>query len=54
MTVVPRPDFKVRFLALLQFTRTASVGLGYSALVSAAGLALWGWLIVKQSEFKGR
>jgi outer membrane protein assembly factor BamB len=54
MTVVSRPEFRPRLVALLQFIRTACVGLGYSALVFAAGLALWGWLIANQSEFKGR
>jgi PQQ-like domain len=54
VTVVSRPDFTARFLVLLQFIRTACVGLGYGALVSAVGLALWGWLIAEQSEFKGR
>ncbi len=54
MTVVSRRDFRAPFLALLQFIRTACVGLGYSALVFAAGLATWGWLIAKQSEFNGR
>jgi outer membrane protein assembly factor BamB len=54
MAVVSRADFRPRFVALLQFIRNACVGLGYSAVVFAAGLALWGLLIAKQSEFKGR
>jgi outer membrane protein assembly factor BamB len=54
MTVVSRRDFKPHLVAVLQFARTACVGLGYSTLVFAVGLALWGWLIAKQSEFKGR
>ena len=54
MAVVSRGDFRPRFDAVLQFIRTACVGLGYSTLLFAAGLALWGWLITKQSEFNGR
>jgi PQQ-like domain len=54
MAVVSRRDFRPRFVAALQFIRTVCVGLGYSTLLFAAGLALWGWLIAKQSEFKGQ
>src|ERR1700744_1289002 len=53
MAVVSRGDFRPRFDAVLQFIRTACVGLGYSTLLFAAGLALWGWLIAQQSEFNG-
>jgi hypothetical protein len=54
MTVVSRQDIRLRFVGMLRGIRTACVGLGYCLLVSAAGLALWGWLIAEPSEFEGK
>jgi hypothetical protein len=54
MTVVSRRDIGIPFRGLLRQARIAFIGLGYSVLVVAAGLALWGWLIAEPSQFEGR
>jgi PQQ-like domain len=53
MSVVSRGDIGVRFGAVLRDARNACIGLGYSAVVCAAGLALWGWLVAAPSAFAG-
>lgn len=53
MSVVSREDVRRRLDALLRGARRGCVGLGYSALVCAAGLALWGWLVAARSAFAG-
>jgi hypothetical protein len=43
----------VVWLRVLRAARNACVGLGFSALICAVGLALWGWLVAEPSQFEG-
>jgi hypothetical protein len=53
MSVVSRGDISLRFGTVLRGARNACIGLGYSAVVCASGLALWGWLVAAPSAFAG-
>ena len=54
MAVVSKRDIKSQLLTVVRGARAVCVGLGYSLLVLAAGLALWGWLVCESSIFEGQ
>jgi hypothetical protein len=54
MAVVSNRDFKSQLLTVVRGARAVCVGLGYSLLVLAAGVALWGWLVSESSIFEGQ
>jgi outer membrane protein assembly factor BamB len=51
MSAVTRRDLKSPLKVVWRAVRTALVGLAFSLLICAAGLALWGWLIATASPF---
>lgn len=54
MAVVSKRDIKSQLLTVVRGARAVCAGLGYSLLVLAAGLALWGWLVSESSIFEGQ
>jgi hypothetical protein len=54
MAVVAKRDIKSQLLAVVRGVRAVCVGLGYSLLVFAIGVALWGWLVAEPSIFEGQ
>lgn len=53
ITDVSGPDIRPRLRGALRGVRICCVGLGFSMLVFAPGLALWGWLAAEPSVFAG-